>query len=511
MRTALVLLLLAAAARAGWEEDLDRLVAAPAGPERDALLESVAEASPGWAEVAARLRATTFPDRPRGGVFLRKTTCRDGVERPWALAVPEGCDPARPAPLLVVLHGGVSRPEVSPDPLEWARENEFVKLALDRGWLAIHPFGQQGATWWDEVGMANVRVLVRTVKRERNVDDDRVFMAGISDGASAGFLHAMVDPNDYGAFVALIGHMGVGSLSGELDTYAPNLANTPIYATTHFDDALYPSRRMRRTVDMALRAGARILYRERQGRHSGSDALEWFPAIADWLERHPRDPLPVRVVWETSSKRFGLCRWLAIDRVTDGEAADWHEDVNTVLTSDRVAIGFQLGTQEGEGVPVGEIVEGSFAESVGMEPGDFLLRVNGEETPDLDALNAAKAKLSRGDAVTVVVRRGGEERELSGNLPEPERYLLFQRSRPSAMARAVFSANRFEVRASRVGRLRILVHPDLVNLSEPVTVRVNGETAFEGRVEPDVAYLLRHFVENRDRKFLPVAEIAIGR
>lgn len=344
MRTILVVLLLAAAARAGWEEDLDRLIAAPAGPESDALALSVAKAAPGWAEVAARIRATTFPDAPKGEAYLRQTTCADGVERPWVLFVPESYDPSKPTPLLVVLHGGVSRADISKEPLEWANGNPFVKLAKERGWLAIHPFGQKDATWWDEVGMQNIRNLVRTVKRERNVDDDRVFMAGISDGASAGFTHAMVDPNDYGAFVALIGHMGVGSIDGDLDTYAPNLANSPIYATTHFGDALYPSERMRATIEMALRAGGRILYRERQGTHGTEDTLPWFPAIADWLERHPRDPLPHRVVWETSTKRFGLCRWLAIDRVTTAKAADWHRDHNVSLTSDRVSIGFQLST-----------------------------------------------------------------------------------------------------------------------------------------------------------------------
>ncbi len=84
-----------------------------------------------------------------------------------------------------------------------------------------------------------------------------MWLGGFSDGASAAFLYGMVAPNDYAAFVALNGHMGVGSLDGNLPTYAPNLANTPVYAVTTFDDPLYPARVMRRTIEMAREAGRR--------------------------------------------------------------------------------------------------------------------------------------------------------------------------------------------------------------------------------------------------------------
>lgn len=40
----------------------------------------------------------------------------------------------------------------------------------------LFPSEQESATRWDEVGMTNTRKLVRTVKREFNMDDDRVWM-----------------------------------------------------------------------------------------------------------------------------------------------------------------------------------------------------------------------------------------------------------------------------------------------------------------------------------------------
>ena len=91
------------------------------------------------------------------------------------LTVPPGYDPGVPTPLLVQLHGGVGVADVFDDPVATARENELGALAMENGWIALFPFGQAGATWWDEVGMANIESLIRVAKRELNVDDAFAF------------------------------------------------------------------------------------------------------------------------------------------------------------------------------------------------------------------------------------------------------------------------------------------------------------------------------------------------
>ena len=66
-----------------------------------------------------------------------------------------------------------------------------------------------------------------------------------------------------------------------------------------------------------------------------------------------------------------------------------------------------------------------------------------------------------------------------------------------------------DIETSRVGALRVLVHPDLIRLEENLVVRVNGDTLFNGRVEPDLEFLLGNFLENRDRRLLYVAEVKL--
>jgi predicted esterase len=495
-----------------WNAAVDELLTLPAGESPDALIAEIVDAGPDWREVAAVIERITFDDLDQKGVpILRTTVCADTVERPWVIVVPEGYDPGRPTPLLVVLHGAVGRTSLIEDPLAHALENEFAALAQEMGWLALVPFGQDGATWWDDVGMANIRDLVRTLKIEFNVDDDRVWMIGFSDGASAGFAHAMVTPSDYAAFVALNGHIGVGSLDGELPTYAPNLANTPMYVTTTFDDGLYPSDRMRPTIEMARAVGGDIFYRELPGEHDFADVAGDIPAVARFLGRHARDPFPPRITWEATSRKFGACRWFLIDEVTNDDAAPWHTDHNSSLVDDRITVGFHPDWEfEGTGVRVDGLADSDApAARMGLKEGDVIVAAGAAAIDSLAALDQWKGGVARGDEFDLTVARGDERVTLHGQFPETSNYFVFKRDAPSAKAVASFAANTIDIEASRLGAFSILVHPDMVRLDEPLTIRVDGETVHEDVVRPDIEFMLRNFFEERDRRLLYVAKVAV--
>ncbi len=499
----------ASPAAADWRADLEELARADPGPRQEELLSKVPRANPGWREVAAAIEALPFGDVEAGAYEFRQTVCTDGVERPWVLFVPPSYDPRAPTPLFVILHGGVSWPDITDDPLGDAREDEWAAPATEYGWLVLYPFGQEGATWWDDVGMANIRNLVRAVKREYNVDDDRVYMGGFSDGGSAAFCWAMLEPTDFAAFVALNGHMGVGSLDGDLDTYAPNFYNSAVYAVTTFDDALYPSAKMRATIEMAQRAGGDVFYRELAGTHSFDYADAEIPLIARWLARHPRDPLPAEVVWEAATAEFGRCRWFQIDEVTPDGAAEWHNDYNVTLVDERITFGFMPADAEGPGVPVSKVIDESPAAEIGLQEGDVIVGIGDKTVTDMDDLDAWKETAARGDAFTLRVKRNGDELTLSGRIPPPENHYVFKRARPSARANVTVAGNRVDVRGSRLGAFTVYVHPDMFNLDENVVIAVDGVTAFDAKVVPDVAFMLQNFLEHRDRKALYVAAVEV--
>ena len=441
-------------------------------------------------------------------LLLNQIVGSDGVERPWVVYLPGSSGLVRPKALLVALHGGVSRQSIYENPVEVVRESPWLSLARAQGWVLLFPFGQEGATWWDAVGMTNVRQLIRNVKHHVCIDDDRVYLAGFSDGASAGFLNAMLQPDDFAAVVALNGHMGAGSLDGDLPLYAPNLAMTPVYAVTTADDDLFPTRRMAPAFAMATRAGARLEWRQLPGTHAFDYHAGEMPLIARFLRQNRRNPSPDRIFWETGDRAFGSCRWLTIGDLGGQGLADWHVEHNCVMTSEVIDWGFS-GVRAHDGIKVNRVDRQGYAEAIGMRIGDVLRRAGGREITDSFSLKAAKEAAHCGEPFEFVVKRDGRAVRLPGILPQPEMYYLFARQVPSAAARALRIDNRFMVETSRVTRLQLRLLENSVDFSKPVEVLVNGRQAFCDLIKANPAFILAEYAKNRDRKMLPVAFISM--
>ncbi|MGE3402604.1 MAG: dienelactone hydrolase family protein [Vicinamibacterales bacterium] len=89
-------------------------------------------------------------------------------------------------------------------------------------------------------------------------------------------------------------------------------------------------------------------------------------------------------------------------------------------------------------------------------------------------------------------------------------YQLFVRKGRSGRVDITRDGNRFEARSRGVERFTLLLSPDVIDFSAPVTVTVNGRTAFEGTVREDVATLLEWAARDNDRTMLYGAEITIN-
>jgi len=63
-------------------------------------------------------------------------------------------------------------------------------------------------------------------------------------------------------------------------------------------------------------------------------------------------------------------------------------------------------------------VEGSPAESAGLQEGDIITAFNGVDTPTLAILNNEKNKCQPGDDATITVYRAGESVDISLTLSE---------------------------------------------------------------------------------------------
>jgi len=84
---------------------------------------------------------------------------------------------------------------------------------------------------------------------------------------------------------------------------------------------------------------------------------------------------------------------------------------------------------------------------------------------------------------------------------------------PEKHAQKVFGevkdGNRIELTCENVRRIRVLLHPRMVDFAAPVTIVANGKVAFEGSVQPDLASMLRLVREFSDRGRVFWAQVEI--
>ena len=79
-----------------------------------------------------------------------------------------------------------------------------------------------------------------------------------------------------------------------------------------------------------------------------------------------------------------------------------------------------------------------------------------------------------------------------------------------AVVKVERDGNRFTVDATAVAGFSLLLSPEEVDFSRPITVSVNGETVFEDLVEQSAETLLRWVRETLDRQALVTAELNIS-
>ena len=86
---------------------------------------------------------------------------------------------------------------------------------------------------------------------------------------------------------------------------------------------------------------------------------------------------------------------------------------------------------------------------------------------------------------------------------------MFARTWPSGRVDVRRTGNTFEVRTRGVAGFTLLLSPDVVDFSTPVTVKVNGDVVFNGTVAENLRTLLAWHARDDDRTMLYTADLPI--
>ena len=482
------------------------------GGVRDYMIESYLDGGKDYQEIIKDIKTWDYPEQVTTGILEFKNTCIDGIARPFNVVIPEDYNKEKSYPLIVYLHGGVGRENIFEQREQFISEEPFYHLARQNDYIILYPYGQLGATWWDSVGYTNILDQIRFVKKNYNIDDNRVYMTGFSDGGSGSFFFAMALASNFAGFIPLNGHPGVASIDGALHTYFVNLTNSPLYVINTDLDQLYPAYDFKVAMDTAMVAGADLRYKIYTGiGHDFAYVDQEMPYIQDFINNHIRNPHPSQIVWETATPELGRYLWLSIDSIDTVGQASWHRDHNVEMINRRMMFGFYNDLEyEGVGVRVADTVgKGTLCADLGILPGDIIVECEGMIIDDINDMNEYKATKQRGDSAEVVILRDGERLSLRGKFPDIEYYILFRRELPSGRVEGYFCGNEFHLSTSQVSGLTIYIDPAMVMLDQQVKVYINDSLLFDDFIKPDEEFIIRNFLDNFDREAIYVNKISL--
>jgi len=286
---------------------------------------------------------------PTGRLELTRAN-RDGLVHRYVLIVPEDYDASRPYPVAFYLHGGVSRPDPGPDGGWWRNEQNVV--GHDR--IAVLPLSWNESFWWQASQVENLQGILSDLKGVYNVDENRVYAFGTSDGGTGVYFQGFRQVTPWAAFLPFIGHPAVlfsPDVGVDGAMHLVNLTNKPFFIVNGETDPLYPVRVIVPFLGAFERVGVDFTFTAKPGGHD----TRWWPEEEENIERfiaaHPRTPHPERIRWATErTDRYNRAHWVVIDELgpTSGDAAS--EDLG-VLTADAGA-GVVDATRAGNTVTV---------------------------------------------------------------------------------------------------------------------------------------------------------------
>lgn len=276
------------------------------------LADEVVKSGVSFDDALARLRAGRRYDPQESGVVKLMNRTRDGVEHYFAVNVPDGYDPAKKYQVRFQLHGGVDgRTDNQP------RGSGAIGQLAGAEQIYVLPYSWRDAPWWSDDQVLNFDAIVDQLKRKYNVDENRVVVAGVSDGGTGAYYIAMRETTPFASFLPLNGFIMVLASDSidDAQNYPANLRNKPFFVVNGGRDRLYPTSVVEPFTRHLMSNGIIIDYHPQpEGEHNTA----WWPQVKDVFEKfvaeHPRNPHPETLSW-TAAVNAGHNRahWLVID------------------------------------------------------------------------------------------------------------------------------------------------------------------------------------------------------
>lgn len=259
--------------------------------------------------------------------------------------VPANYQSNKKTPCILQLHGAVGHSKFSDiDSLTDSDEGILTDPLKANNYIIIQPLGDEkkGFTWgankWKERGQGyefnliykKLNKIVASLKQVLNIDDNRVYAFGHSDGSDGAIGLGVYQPDQFAGVVAY------NTMFKNLfthDYYIRNIQNRALYEVHSDKDQLRRIGPNRQFIDSIKKFDNRLTYREYIGyehwdKHLSIDA----PNAEKFMKGTARNPYqPIIYLETTQSSPYNTCDWLTITQPDTGRvSASWYRPYEIV-------------------------------------------------------------------------------------------------------------------------------------------------------------------------------------
>ena len=368
----------------------------------------------------------------KGGPLVRyHTSSFDGSEQPYAVYVPAAYTPERQWPLFISLHGYSSDHVLNLRRVfgmgnALGEDGEEYKKHFpafpEIDFMVAGPYGF-GSVGYAGMGEIDVLDVLEDVKRHYSIDEDRVYLTGLSMGGEGTWHLGLRYPHLWAALAPVCAPTSMFIGPDDVRRFAENALYLPALVSHGAEDPAVPVACSREMVSLLRGFGTQVEYEEYPG--VGHDA--WNHAYAGArifgrLSQFRRVCRPRRVVYVTDCLRYSRAYWVEIARISEwGRTARIEAEAagdNTIEVSTDNVSAFALHLLEApvepdrpvcvkcnDGLTLGTIAgeDGKVEVELRVKPSASLLKRRGLEGPVFDAFRSRYA---------VVYGTGEEDRAL---------------------------------------------------------------------------------------------------
>jgi pimeloyl-ACP methyl ester carboxylesterase len=249
----------------------------------------------------------------------------DDSDQPYGLYLPKNFDSTKKYPLVISLHGAWSNHRLNlkrvfgkgnqPGETD-AEATRYFPPFREVDYIVASPYAR-GTMGYQGIAERDVYAVLADVKRRFSIDDDRVYLTGLSMGGGGTFWLGLTRPDLWAAIAPVCAAAPKGS-----EDLAGNALNVAVHLFHGDQDPAVPVEQSRKWHKTLLNLGVNSEYVEYPGvRHNSWENAYKDGAIFDWFDKFRRNRYPERVRFATRAYKYDSAYWVRIDGLTPGTLA----------------------------------------------------------------------------------------------------------------------------------------------------------------------------------------------